>query len=135
MFTKFSLEKSQDSAYSKTNLEIFCFIVFMEDKSEKFRTCLLSSVSLKGFEEHVLCLPNISESGANGSMLALDASGYGFESRLSECYGVYDVLVLLSMLVCGTSREGSNPSIPTIIPCQSSYWGSLQSFFSWVQVP
>ena len=120
MFTKFSLEKSQDSAYSKTNLEIFCFIVFMEDKSEKFRTYLLSSVSLKGLEEHVLCLPNISESGANGSMLALDASGYGFESRLSECYGVYDVLVLLSMLVCGTSREGSNPSIPTIIPCQSS---------------
>ena len=87
------MKESQDSAYSKTNLEIFCFIVFMEDKSEKFRTCLLSSVSLKRFEEHDLCLPNESESGANGSMLALDASGYGFESRLSECDGVYNVLV------------------------------------------
>ena len=65
----------------------------MEDKSEKFRTYLLSSVSLKGFEVQVLCLPNLSESGANGSMLALDASGCRFESCLSECYGVYDVLV------------------------------------------
>ena len=81
ILTKFSLKKSQDSTYSKAILEIFCFV---EDKSEKFRTYLLSSVSLKGFEVQVLCLPNVSESGANGSMLALDASGYGFKSHLSE---------------------------------------------------
>ena len=74
----------------------------------------------KGLRSMSSVFREITGSGANGSMLALDASGYGFESRLSECYGVYDVLVLLSMLVCGTSREGSNPSIPTIIPCQSS---------------
>ena len=93
ILTKFSLEKSQDSTYSKTILEIFCFIKDMEDKSEKFRTYLLSSVSLKGFEEHDLCLPNVSESISNGRMLVLDTSGCRFESCLSECYGVYNVLV------------------------------------------
>ena len=56
----------------------------MEDKSEKFRTYLLSSVSLKRFEVQVLCLPNLSESSSNGRMLALDASGYEFEPHLSE---------------------------------------------------
>jgi hypothetical protein len=78
ILTKFSLEKSQDSAYSKTILEIFCFV---EDKSEKFRTYLLSRVSLKGFEEHDLCLPNVSESISNGRMLVLDTSGYRFKSN------------------------------------------------------
>lgn len=56
----------------------------MEDKSEKFRTYLLSSVSLKRFEVQVLCLPNLSESISNGRMLVLDTSGCRFKSCLSE---------------------------------------------------
>lgn len=35
----------------------------------------------------------------------------------------------LSMQVCGTWREGSNPSIPIIIPCQSSNGSVCKTLF------
>lgn len=41
----------------------------------------------------------------------------------------YIMYWFLSMQVCGTWREGSNPSIPTIIPCQRSNGSVCKTLF------
>lgn len=76
----------------------------MEDKSEKFRTCLLSNVSLKGLEEHVLCLPRNQGVVQMVAFLLWMQVVAGSNPVSLKYDGVYNVMVLACQFVALKER-------------------------------
>lgn len=79
--------------FTKINILGVFLLKKMEDKSEKFRTCLLSNVSLKGLEEHVLCLPKNQGVVQMVACLLWMQVVMGSSPISLKCDGVYVVMV------------------------------------------
>ena len=85
--------------FTKINILGVFLLNKMEDKSEKFRTCLLSNVSLKGLEEHVLCLPRNQGVVQMVAYQLWELGVMGSNPISLKCYGVCNVMVLACQCV------------------------------------